>query len=290
MSALDARLDALDCRLDSIQREVALNGNMEKGTGYKHPYAEVLFVDGSRPSVAVPALPALLNVDAIRNLTEAEAAQYLLGFGLAPIETFIDRKNRIAEHVGCLVDLCPTIGLPRYFCQRHIILRKQMLSARQIALQAPPLPGPAAATAHADPLGGVAPILDAIAALENRFNHRLDGFERRLAIASNMYRGTVYKVPYTEVLFVDGSTPSVLVSARAALPPLVNVDSIRNLTGPQAAQYLVGFGIAPIQAVPARQRRIARHFSHKTQADLLSLVYRTEFEQIQGWFREVGGK
>ncbi|KAJ6544572.1 hypothetical protein DFH09DRAFT_1389875, partial [Mycena vulgaris] len=113
MSALDARLDALDRRLDSIQREVALNGNMEKGTGYKHPYAEVLFVDGSRPSVAVPALPALLNVDAIRNLTEAEAAQYLLGFGLAPIETFIDRKNRIAEHVGCLVDLClqlPTLS------------------------------------------------------------------------------------------------------------------------------------------------------------------------------------
>ncbi|KAJ6544570.1 hypothetical protein DFH09DRAFT_1088444 [Mycena vulgaris] len=161
----------------------------------------------------------------------------------------------------------PTIDFPRYFHQRHITLRKRMLSARQITLQAPPLPGPAAATAHADPLGGAAPILDAIAALENRLNHRLDGFERRLAIASNMYRGTGYKVPYTEVLFVDGSTPSVLVSARAALPPLVNVDSIRNLTGRQAAQD-----------------------AWSSCADLLSLVYRAEFEQIQGWFREVGGK
>ncbi|KAJ6531186.1 hypothetical protein B0H19DRAFT_1273402 [Mycena capillaripes] len=135
-----------------------------------------------------------------------------------------------------------------------------MPTARQIA---PPPPGPPAAVAPAAP-AGTALILNALAALEHKLNIGLDDLERNLAglhrqTNGNIKKGTGYQIPYTEVPFVDGSQPSVAVPGRAALPALLNVDCIRNLTGRQAARYLTGYGVVPIpQRVSARRSRVAQ--------------------------------
>ncbi|KAJ7455308.1 hypothetical protein B0H11DRAFT_251579 [Mycena galericulata] len=142
----------------------------------------------------------------------------------------------------------------------------KLKAERQTDLQGPPVPGLAPAVAPAAPAapllaGGVAQILYGIVELQGRLNR----MERELAINGNIKRGAGYDIPYTEVLFVDGSQPSLAVPAqptqpgRAALPPLLDVDCIRNLTGPQATQYLKGHGVVPIpRAVPARRSRVAR--------------------------------
>jgi len=109
---------------------------MGKGTGHQMPYTEVLFLDGSLPSVAVvstilhaatllicfqlvqpgqpgrPTLPALGDVDAIRNLTAAQAGRYLSGHGVLPLPQGAPaRRSRVAQCVGCIIDIwcVPTI-------------------------------------------------------------------------------------------------------------------------------------------------------------------------------------
>ncbi|KAJ6544548.1 hypothetical protein DFH09DRAFT_1321754 [Mycena vulgaris] len=116
-----------------------------------------------------------------------------------------------------------------------VAYKAEVMAARQMALQV-------AAGGPPGPLGGA--ILNAIAALDRK----LDG-------NGNISKGTGYDFPYAEVLFVDGSTSSVPVPAqpgqpgRAALPTLTNVDAVRNLTGPEATRYLIGFGIPAIQSM-----------------------------------------
>ncbi|KAJ7463974.1 hypothetical protein FB451DRAFT_1561913 [Mycena latifolia] len=109
IAALERRLDGFERRLDDVQRETAIIGNMVKGTGSHLPYTEVLFMDGSRPSEAVPsraALPALLNVQCIRSLTDSEAEQYLAGYGIVPIpQDGAGCRTRVAQCVGCVVQL-----------------------------------------------------------------------------------------------------------------------------------------------------------------------------------------
>ena len=108
---------------------------MGKGTGHQMPYTEVLFLDGSLPSVAVvstilhaatsliciqlaqpgqparPALPVLGDVDAIRNLTAAQAGRYLTGHGVPLPQGAPARRSRVVQCVGCIVDIwcVPTI-------------------------------------------------------------------------------------------------------------------------------------------------------------------------------------
>lgn len=112
IAALDRRLDR---RLNDIQRQIAINGNMGKGTGHQIPYEEVLFLDGSRPSVAVPAqpgqpvchaLPALSNVDIIRNLSALRAGRYLTGHGVDLVPGGAPaRRTRVAQCIGCIIDI-----------------------------------------------------------------------------------------------------------------------------------------------------------------------------------------
>jgi len=138
-----------------------------------------------------------------------------------------------------------------------------VIATRQLA-QIAPAPGPAAAAPPAGPaapLAGAALILNAIAALDRR----LDSFQRQMAINGNMGKGTGHQMPYTEVLFLDGSLPSVAVLAqpgqpgRPALPALGDVDAIRNLTAAQAGRYLSGHGVLPLpQGAPARRSRVAQ--------------------------------
>ena len=99
------------------------------------PYAEVLFLDGSTPSVAVvstilhaatslicfqlaqpgqparPALPVLGDIDAIRNLTALQAGRYLTGHGVPLPQGTPARRSRVAQCVGCIIDIwcVPTI-------------------------------------------------------------------------------------------------------------------------------------------------------------------------------------
>jgi hypothetical protein len=52
------------------------------------------------------ALPPLDNVTCIRNLTAAEATQYLVGHGVDPIpQEAQECKIRVARVVGCLIQL-----------------------------------------------------------------------------------------------------------------------------------------------------------------------------------------
>ncbi|KAJ6514015.1 hypothetical protein DFH09DRAFT_1374113 [Mycena vulgaris] len=65
-------------------------------------------------------------------------------------------------------------------------------------------------------------------------------------------KSTGLHTPYTEVLFRDGSLPSVAIAAapgqpgRAALPPLLNVDDISNLSWHDAGRYLINHAIVPV--------------------------------------------
>ncbi|KAJ7137831.1 hypothetical protein C8R44DRAFT_766312 [Mycena epipterygia] len=111
LAAVNALGGRLDGRLDSIDRQLAINSNLAKGTGCAIPYAEVAFLDGSRPSVAVlgplarPALPLLDNVNKIKALTGPQCTLYLAGYGFVGIIPLpvINRRRQIAQYVGCLV-------------------------------------------------------------------------------------------------------------------------------------------------------------------------------------------
>ncbi|KAJ7673292.1 hypothetical protein DFH06DRAFT_1175199 [Mycena polygramma] len=103
------------------------------------------------------------------------------------------------------------------------------------------------------PMAGIAMILNAIAVADqaantrhNNLKRRFDTFDRQMAINGNLVKGTGTQYPYSEVLFLDGTRPTVATAARPALPLLSNSDALRNLSGPDATHYLTGYGIAPV--------------------------------------------
>ncbi|KAJ7303008.1 hypothetical protein DFH08DRAFT_1089558 [Mycena albidolilacea] len=135
--ALNRRLDMLNTRLDGLQREAAINSNIAKGTGLRIPYTEVLFLDGSQPTVATaaapaqgaqparpghPILPLLSNVAAIRNLTGPDATHYLIGYGIAQIPHLVqERQVLVARCIGCVIDIACTIWVLYFLTPRHIL-------------------------------------------------------------------------------------------------------------------------------------------------------------------------
>ncbi|KAJ7619908.1 hypothetical protein DFH06DRAFT_1234381 [Mycena polygramma] len=144
-----------------------------------------------------------------------------------------------------------------------ILLARQVALAPQPAINAPGVAAPAPALAA--PMAGIAMILNAIAVADqaantrhndlkrrldtfdrrlNNFDRRLDNFDRQMAINGNLVKGTGTQYPYSEVLFLDGTRPTVATAARPALPLLSNSDALRNLSGPDATHYLTGYGIA----------------------------------------------
>ncbi|KAJ7314580.1 hypothetical protein DFH08DRAFT_1087173 [Mycena albidolilacea] len=121
LNAIAASNQALNGRLNDLQREIAINGNITKGTGLKIPHAEALFLDGTRPTAPVaavpaqaeqvaqlgrPALPLINNVAALRALQGPEATHYLTGYGVAPIPHLVQQRQvLIAECIGCVIDI-----------------------------------------------------------------------------------------------------------------------------------------------------------------------------------------
>ncbi|KAK7055491.1 hypothetical protein R3P38DRAFT_1357940 [Favolaschia claudopus] len=128
-----------------------------------------------------------------------------------------------------------------------------------------PAPGAPAAPAVAPPLlAGTALILAALNRLEARVAARLDTLDRRLAIVANQSRGAGASLPFQEVLLADGTLPSQPVpGARNALPPLTDLDSIRNLAAVPAGIYVREYGLVPagvnLPAVGQRRVMIAHY-------------------------------
>ncbi|KAF8223689.1 hypothetical protein L208DRAFT_1411515 [Tricholoma matsutake] len=60
---------------------------------------------------------------------------------------------------------------------------------------------------------------------------------------------------YKVLPFTDGTFPT---DQEHGLPALVNVNSIRALTGPQASAYLAGYGLPGVHAIDERKRAIGR--------------------------------
>ncbi|KAJ7244996.1 hypothetical protein B0H12DRAFT_1325433 [Mycena haematopus] len=55
---LELKFDGLEQRLDGLLRDTVISGNIAKGSGLTLPYSEVLFLDGTKPTIAVTAVPA----------------------------------------------------------------------------------------------------------------------------------------------------------------------------------------------------------------------------------------
>ena len=51
---------------------------------------------------------------------------------------------------------------------------------------------------------------------------------------------------------------SHILAIQHNLPPLIDIDTIRGLTGPQATAYANGYGLGHIAGVPARRAAIGR--------------------------------
>ncbi|KAJ7717077.1 hypothetical protein DFH07DRAFT_1068278, partial [Mycena maculata] len=56
--AVDQKLDTLLTTVNDLKCQTVINGNLAKHTGILIPFSEVLFIDGTRPTVAVAAVAA----------------------------------------------------------------------------------------------------------------------------------------------------------------------------------------------------------------------------------------
>ncbi|KAJ6557291.1 hypothetical protein DFH09DRAFT_541893 [Mycena vulgaris] len=142
-----------------------------------------------------------------------------------------------------------------------VMFEADVLAARQVAAAG----GPAALAAAAIPGAPVAApiafvglglVLNAI----NRLETKIDRMDRKLVIIANGQRGTGAGTPFEEVPFPDGTLPSVPIlappaQARPALPPIRDVDDIRQLSSANAGLYLQYHGQAQGANHAARRRR-----------------------------------
>ncbi|KAJ7223183.1 hypothetical protein GGX14DRAFT_657592 [Mycena pura] len=87
---LVAKVDTLAARME----------NGHRATGHQFPFAIVPFRDGSDPTAAPHALPALHTTDDIRQLTEAQSTQYCTNYGIVQQGDLVNRRRLIARHIG----------------------------------------------------------------------------------------------------------------------------------------------------------------------------------------------
>ncbi|KAF5379036.1 hypothetical protein D9615_006015 [Tricholomella constricta] len=178
--------------------------------------------------------------------------------------TAADVKGAVKFMADVAHELRLNTAIPDAVVEAVTFYNADVIATRQLA-QIAPAPGPAAAVPPAGlaaPLAGAALILNAIAALD-LFRGRWP-LQVSIYLTGNMGKGTGHQIPYTEVLFLDGSLPSVAVlaqpgqPARPALPALGDIHAIRNLTAAQAGRYLTGHGVPLPQGAPARRSRVAQ--------------------------------
>ncbi|KAF7315393.1 hypothetical protein MIND_00054000 [Mycena indigotica] len=114
LNAIANRQRDLVTEFTHMRRDVLILGNSQKGTGLGLAYAEVPFLDGSMPTVAVPAnpgparpaLPELRTINDIRSLTGPQATAYMDGYGIGPAPQQVERRQEIiARYIGCYLPL-----------------------------------------------------------------------------------------------------------------------------------------------------------------------------------------
>ncbi|KAK7057633.1 hypothetical protein R3P38DRAFT_3252718 [Favolaschia claudopus] len=119
INTLSQQLVTLNTNMTDLRREAAINGSRVKRSGLQHPYTEVPFLDGTKPSNPVPAVPAqngqpaqlaraalplIRNVDDVRTLTGPQANTYWTGHGIVQIPHHLpERRRLVGECIGCSV-------------------------------------------------------------------------------------------------------------------------------------------------------------------------------------------
>ncbi|KAJ6561576.1 hypothetical protein DFH09DRAFT_1316155 [Mycena vulgaris] len=87
----------LVARVDALAAQWA---NEHRATGHQAPFVIVPFIDGSDPTVAPHALPALRNTNDIRALTPAQSTTYCNNYGILQPGNAANCRLLIAKHIG----------------------------------------------------------------------------------------------------------------------------------------------------------------------------------------------
>ncbi|KAF9023882.1 hypothetical protein BDZ89DRAFT_1162525 [Hymenopellis radicata] len=96
----------MKAQLNRIESMVGQVSNANKSNGYTYPFTIIHFNNNAPVNPGVDpttvGLPALTDVAIIANLNNAQVDAYCQGYGI-PMDaaTYIERKQRIAQHIGC---------------------------------------------------------------------------------------------------------------------------------------------------------------------------------------------
>ncbi|KAJ7207950.1 hypothetical protein GGX14DRAFT_396149 [Mycena pura] len=119
INQMNKKLEEIHGSLKDLQRDTAINDNMRRGAGVSLPYIEVLFQDGTRPTVAIadvpaqggqpaiagrPALPLLNSLAAVQKLTTTQIKHYLTGYGIPAPRPLTVGRAVIGYHIGSIAD------------------------------------------------------------------------------------------------------------------------------------------------------------------------------------------
>ncbi|KAJ7831412.1 hypothetical protein B0H14DRAFT_3143194 [Mycena olivaceomarginata] len=99
------RLDTIEMKLNKTLAFAAAAHNRHQVDGKlpNRPFEVVPFRDGTMPPAA---LPALVNIDVIRQLSDAETLAYYRGYGGTANNLLVPKKREfIRVAVGCIVEL-----------------------------------------------------------------------------------------------------------------------------------------------------------------------------------------
>ncbi|KIK68751.1 hypothetical protein GYMLUDRAFT_732912 [Collybiopsis luxurians FD-317 M1] len=89
-----------------LKRDNAIVFNRGCGSGNTMAFREVPFPNGTLPSqMQNPPLPAILNIDDIRQLTSQQARLYLLHHRIDIPAQVSDRKKKLALAIGCTMTI-----------------------------------------------------------------------------------------------------------------------------------------------------------------------------------------